>query len=70
MLLPINWLKSYLDIDITPKDLADGLTYSGSHVESITSMERGIENILIAFDADLSFNDAVMKATINARIPA
>ncbi|MDY0236784.1 MAG: phenylalanine--tRNA ligase subunit beta [Gudongella sp.] len=47
MLLPINWLKSYLDIDITPKDLADGLTYSGSHVESITSMERGIKNIVI-----------------------
>ncbi len=47
MLLPINWLKSYVDIDIRPKDLADGLTYSGSHVESITSMERGIENIVV-----------------------
>ena len=47
MLLPINWLKTYVDIDIKPKDLADGLTYSGSHVESITSMERGIENIVV-----------------------
>lgn len=47
MLLPINWLKTYVDIDIRPKDLADGLTYSGSHVESITSMERGIQNIVI-----------------------
>ena len=47
MLLPINWLKSYVDIDISPKDLADGLTYSGSHVESITSMERGIKDIVI-----------------------
>lgn len=47
MLLPINWLKSYLDIDISPKELADGLTYSGSHVESITSMDRGIKNIVV-----------------------
>lgn len=47
MLLPINWLNSYVDIDIRPKDLADGLTYSGSHVESITSMERGVEGVVI-----------------------
>ncbi|MGM0396239.1 MAG: phenylalanine--tRNA ligase subunit beta [Bacillota bacterium] len=47
MLLPVNWLKSYVDLNISPKELADGLTYSGSHVESITNMNKGIENVVV-----------------------
>lgn len=46
MLLPVNWLRKYVDLDISPKELADGLTYSGSHVESITSMNKGIQKVV------------------------
>ncbi len=35
MKLPINWLKDYVDIDVTSKELADAMTMSGSMVEGI-----------------------------------
>ncbi|MBE6044585.1 phenylalanine--tRNA ligase subunit beta [Clostridium thermopalmarium] len=35
MKVPVNWLKDYVDIDITPKELGDALTLSGSKVEEI-----------------------------------
>jgi len=48
MLLPVKWLKDYVDIeDIDARKLADELTLSGSHVESIISMDRGIENVVV-----------------------
>jgi phenylalanyl-tRNA synthetase beta chain len=48
MLLPVNWLKNYVDLGISSKEIADGLTYSGSHVESITNMNKGIEKVVVA----------------------
>ena len=47
MLLPIKWLKEYIEIEENTKILADNLTLSGSHVESIISLDRGIENVVV-----------------------
>ena len=47
MLLPIKWLKDYVDLNEEPKVLADGLTLSGSHVESIISLNKGIEKVIV-----------------------
>ena len=47
MLLPIRWLKDYIEIDKTTRELADGLTLSGSHVESISNFNKGVENIVV-----------------------
>ncbi len=47
MLLPVKWLKEYVNIDVDTKKLADELTLSGSHVESIISLDRGIENVVV-----------------------
>ena len=47
MLLPIKWLKEYVNIDEESKLLADRLTLSGSHVESIISLGENIENIVV-----------------------
>lgn len=47
MLLPINWLKDYVDIENTPREIADELTLSGSHVESINEINKDIENIVV-----------------------
>ncbi|MDO5027764.1 MAG: phenylalanine--tRNA ligase subunit beta [Bacillota bacterium] len=46
MLLPINWLKDYVDIDVDSRKLADLLTDSGSHVESIISRAQGISGLV------------------------
>lgn len=47
MLLPIKWLKDYIDIDKDTKELADGLTSSGSHVESINTLNKGVKNVVV-----------------------
>lgn len=47
MLLPINWLKDYVDLNEDSKTLADELTMSGSHVESIISLKEDIKNVVV-----------------------
>ena len=47
MLLPINWLKDYVDIKVDSKELADELTMSGSHVESIRSFRQDIKDVVV-----------------------
>lgn len=46
MLVPIKWLKDYIDIDEDIKEIADRLSNSGSHVESITNRGEGIEKVV------------------------
>lgn len=47
MLLPVKWLKDYIETEDDARILADGLTQSGSHVESIIALNKGIENIVV-----------------------
>lgn len=47
MLLPIKWLKDYVDFDFDVKKLADGLSNSGSHVESIIKPSEGLDKIVV-----------------------
>ena len=47
MLLPVKWLKDYIDTNKSARELADGLTLSGSHVESIKALDNGIENVVV-----------------------
>ena len=47
MLLPVKWLKEYVDIDVDSRKLADELTLSGSHVESIIALNKGIEKVVV-----------------------
>jgi len=47
MLVPINWLKEYVDIeDIEDRVLSDRLTMTGSHVDSIVSLEKKISKVV------------------------
>ena len=39
MKAPIGWLKDFTDIDVSPKELADAMTLSGSKVEEIISTD-------------------------------
>ena len=47
MLLPITWLKDSIKIAEAATVLADGLTLSGSHVESIKALNKGVENVVV-----------------------
>lgn len=46
MKVPVKWLKDYVDIDISAKELGDKLTMSGSKVEEIIISGAEIENVV------------------------
>jgi phenylalanyl-tRNA synthetase beta chain len=46
MKVPVKWLKDYVDIDISPKELGDRLTLSGSKVEEVITTGDEIENVV------------------------
>jgi phenylalanyl-tRNA synthetase beta chain len=46
MKVPFKWLKDYVDIDISPKELSDRLTLSGSKVEEVITSGDEIENVV------------------------
>lgn len=47
MLLPISWLKNYIDLDKSTKEIADEVTLTGSHVESIINRAEGISGVVV-----------------------
>lgn len=47
MLVPVKWLKDYVDIDVDSRELADRLTMSGSHVDSIYKIDKGVEKVVV-----------------------
>ncbi len=48
MLIPVKWLKEYVDIEgIDNKELADRLTMSGSHVDSIDALDKGVQKVVV-----------------------
>ncbi|KAB3529809.1 phenylalanine--tRNA ligase subunit beta [Alkaliphilus serpentinus] len=47
MLVPVRWLKDYVNIDIDTKEFADKMTMSGSKVETIEKMGEGIEGVVV-----------------------
>ena len=46
MLISWKWLKDYIDIDVTPEELADKLTMAGTPVATITRLNAGIEKVV------------------------
>lgn len=47
MLVSLNWLKEFVSIDMTVKELADLLTLSGSEVESYSELGGELEEIVV-----------------------
>jgi phenylalanyl-tRNA synthetase beta chain len=47
MLVPIKWLKDYVDINVDVKSYGDAMTMSGSKVEAIEEMGKEIENVVV-----------------------
>lgn len=46
MKAPLNWLKEYVDINVTPKEFADAMTMSGSKVEAVEYLGEGIDRVV------------------------
>lgn len=46
MLVPLSWLKEYVDIDITPQELEKKLFSCGFEVEELTEVGKEISNVV------------------------
>lgn len=47
MLIPIKWLKDYVDIDMDVREFADAMTMSGSNVESVNEIGKDMNKIVV-----------------------
>ena len=47
MLLPMKWVRDYVEVDADIRTLADKLTMTGSKVEEITTLHQEISNVVI-----------------------
>jgi phenylalanyl-tRNA synthetase beta chain len=43
----LNWLKEYVDINLSPDELGDALTMAGLEVECIIKTEKNLNNIVV-----------------------
>lgn len=46
MLVPIKWMKQYVDIDVDDKTLSDKLTLTGSHIDAIIDYTKQVTNVV------------------------
>ena len=47
MLAPLSWLKDYVDIDVTPKELEEKLFSCGFEVEELIEVEKDVSGSVI-----------------------
>ncbi|MGI9553708.1 MAG: phenylalanine--tRNA ligase subunit beta, partial [Thermodesulfobacteriota bacterium] len=48
MLVPLSWLKEYVEIDIPPEELGEMLTMAGLELEALHYRGKEIDNIIVA----------------------
>lgn len=47
MIVSLNWLRDYVDINVSVKEFCDRMIMSGSNIETCTSIGEGIKNVKI-----------------------
>ena len=47
MNVTMNWLKEYIDFDLSPDELADGLMMLGIEIESIKPLGEGLDRVVV-----------------------
>lgn len=47
MIISMNWLKDYVDVDVTPKEFSEKLTMSGTKVEGFEVLGDDIQNVVV-----------------------
>lgn len=49
MRVSYNWLKDYVDFDLSPEELAEALTMTGSEVDSVESLAPDVSGVITAY---------------------
>ena len=64
MLVPVKWIKNYIDIKKTTREISDRVTDSGSHVESISKLDEGIDNLIVGEIKEIKSHPTRSKLSI------
>jgi phenylalanyl-tRNA synthetase beta chain len=48
MLASYNWIKEFVDVEVSPEELADKLTMAGLEIEGVKHLGRGLESVFTA----------------------
>lgn len=48
MIVSLEWLKEYTDINVTPEEFCEGMIMSGSNLETMETVGKDIENVALA----------------------
>jgi phenylalanyl-tRNA synthetase beta chain len=48
MKISVNWLKEFVEVDLSAAELADALTMTGLEVEGVAALAHGIDGVVIA----------------------
>lgn len=54
MKFTLNWLKEYIDFDLSPEELSHNLTMAGLEVEDVIYQGKGLENVVAAQITELT----------------
>jgi phenylalanyl-tRNA synthetase beta chain len=54
MKFTLNWLKDYIDFDLSPEELSHKLTMAGLEVEDVIYQGKGLENVIAAQITELA----------------
>ena len=64
MRVPISWLKQYVDVEISAKELADKLTFSGTEIEGIEQIGSTYENFVVGEVREVAKHPNADKLTV------
>lgn len=64
MILPLKWLRDYIDIDITPEEFADAMTLTGTKAETLEYLGKEIENVVVGKVLEIEKHPDADKLTV------
>ena len=53
MLVPVEWLKEYTDINVSVEEFCEKMIMSGSNIETVDRFGEGIEKIVVGKIVDV-----------------
>ena len=64
MFISYNWLKDYVDLELSPQELADRLTMAGVAVENVTALGQGVDGVVVGRIESISPHPGADKLVI------
>jgi phenylalanyl-tRNA synthetase beta chain len=64
MKFTLNWLRDYIDFDLSPEELSHNLTMAGLEVEDVIYLGKGLDNVVVAQITELTSHPNAEKLSL------